>query len=52
MGDSRKASVTWTSQPSAGISVKDISPHSAPDLHVYHAQQHSAQSSLVRDYLD
>jgi hypothetical protein len=36
----------------ARISVKDISPHSAPDLHVYHAHEHSVRASLVRDYLD
>lgn len=37
----------WTS-----TSVKDISPHSAPELHVCGAHWHSAQASLVRDYLD
>jgi hypothetical protein len=33
-------------------SVGDIAPHSAPDLHASHTQPHSAQPSLVRDYLD
>ena len=34
------------------LSVGDITPHSAPDLHVCTAQTHSVQASLVRDYLD
>ena len=34
------------------LSVEDISPHTAPDLHACHAHSYSVQAFLVRDYLD
>ncbi len=34
------------------LSAKNISPHTASDLHVCNAQTHGAKASLVRDYLD